>query len=38
MDKLRGENELLYPNWKKDLTETISEIKKLIEGIKNDYL
>ena len=38
MDKLRGENELLYPNWKKDLTETISEIKKFIEGIKNDYL
>ncbi len=38
MDKLRGKDESLYPEWKKDLTISISEIKKFSENIKNDYL
>ena len=38
MDKLRGKDESLYPDWKIDLSVSISEIKKFSENIKNDYL
>ena len=38
MDKLRGNNESLYPDWKKDITKSISEIKRFSENIKTDYL
>lgn len=38
MDKLRGKDESLYPEWKSDITKTISEIKIFTESIKNNYL
>lgn len=38
MDKLRGKDESLYPDWKKDITESISDINKFSENIKDNYL
>lgn len=38
MDKLRGKDESLYPEWKKDIKKSISDIKRFSENIKNDYL
>ena len=38
MDKLRGKDESMYLDWKKDITKSISEIKTFSENIKTDYL
>ncbi len=38
MDSLRGEDESSYPNWRKDIIETIEEIRKFSESIKNNFL
>lgn len=38
MDKLRGKDESLYPTWRKEIRQTISEIKTFSEDIKKNYL
>ncbi len=38
MDRLRGESESAYPEWKEDLEKTIGEIREFAEGIRKKYL
>lgn len=38
MDKLRGKDETSYPDWQKDIENSISEIRRFTELIKNEYL
>lgn len=38
MDKLRGKDESLYPDWKKDITKSISDIKEFSKNVENNYL
>lgn len=38
MDKLRGKDESLYPDWQKDIINSVEEIKRFTESIKNNYL
>ncbi|MDY9919867.1 MAG: ATP-binding protein [Proteiniphilum sp.] len=38
MDRLRGEDESSYPNWKEELLKTVEEIRKFTGDISNNYL
>ncbi len=38
MDRLRGEDESTYPDWKKDLSKTIGEIREFCANITRNYL
>jgi len=38
MDKLRGQNESAYPNWKNELAETVEKVEKFTELVKINYL
>ncbi|MFA7493839.1 MAG: hybrid sensor histidine kinase/response regulator [Proteiniphilum sp.] len=38
MDRLRGEGESAYPNWKEELLKTIEEIRKFSVDIRENYL
>jgi len=38
MDKLRGQNESAYPNWKNELAETVKKVEKFTELVKINYL
>ncbi len=38
MDRLRGEDESSYPNWKEELLKTVEEIRKFTVDISNNYL
>ena len=38
MDKLRSKDESLYPDWKRDITKSISDIKEFSTNIENNYL
>ncbi len=38
MDKLRGQDESTYPNWKTELTDAVKKIEKFTESVKINYL
>jgi CheY-like chemotaxis protein/two-component sensor histidine kinase len=38
MDKLRGQDESTYPNWKTELTDVVKKIEKFTESVKINYL
>ncbi len=38
MDRLRGEGESAYPDWKEELLKTIEEIRKFSVDIRENYL
>ena len=38
MDRLRGQDESSYPDWKNELAKTVKKIERFTELIKNNYL
>ena len=38
MDRLRGEDQSVYPEWKEDLLKTVNEIRKFTADIRENYL
>ena len=38
MDRLRGEDQSVYPEWKEDLLKTVNEIRKFTTDIRENYL
>lgn len=38
MDKLRGQNESAYPNWKEELADTIKRLREFADTVRKEYL